>query len=185
MYSQFQAQIQQFCYEDRFHQSPHVRGTLNVLTSIYAKEGLAALWKGVRATVVGVMPSRAIYFSTYAKTKQCPYRQERRQGRRIDTFVSGSCCGCSHCHRHQSHLAHQDAHATATEPKSHLRHSRGIVWGKSWLMKASVVSVRDFPLRIWAWLREPSSGSFTSAWNDTSKLNPQTQATNLIGWITF
>lgn len=47
----------------------HVRGTLTVLTSIYAKEGLAALWKGVGATVVGVMPSRAIYFSTYAKTK--------------------------------------------------------------------------------------------------------------------
>lgn len=47
----------------------HVRGTLNVLTSIYAQEGLAALWKGVGATVVGVMPSRAIYFSTYAKTK--------------------------------------------------------------------------------------------------------------------
>ena len=47
----------------------HVRGTLNVLASIYAKEGLAALWKGVGATVVGVMPSRAIYFSTYAKTK--------------------------------------------------------------------------------------------------------------------
>lgn len=27
------------------------------------------MWKGVGATVVGVMPSRAIYFSTYAKTK--------------------------------------------------------------------------------------------------------------------
>lgn len=47
----------------------HVRGTLNLLASIYSKEGPAALWKGVGATVVGVMPSRAIYFSTYAKTK--------------------------------------------------------------------------------------------------------------------
>ena len=47
----------------------HIRGTLNVLNSIYLKEGMGALWKGVGATVVGVMPSRAIYFSTYAKTK--------------------------------------------------------------------------------------------------------------------
>lgn len=47
----------------------HVRGTLNVLNSIYLQEGIGALWKGVGATVFGVMPSRAIYFSTYAKTK--------------------------------------------------------------------------------------------------------------------
>jgi solute carrier family 25, member 33/36 len=47
----------------------HIRGTLSVLNSIYVKEGMGALWKGVGATVVGVMPSRAIYFSTYAKTK--------------------------------------------------------------------------------------------------------------------
>lgn len=47
----------------------HVRGTLNAVHQIYAQEGLSALWKGVGATVVGVMPSRAIYFSTYAKTK--------------------------------------------------------------------------------------------------------------------
>jgi solute carrier family 25, member 33/36 len=47
----------------------HIRGTLNVLNTIYLKEGMGALWKGVGATVVGVMPSRAIYFSTYAKTK--------------------------------------------------------------------------------------------------------------------
>lgn len=47
----------------------HIRGTLSVLNTIYLKEGMGALWKGVGATVVGVMPSRAIYFSTYAKTK--------------------------------------------------------------------------------------------------------------------
>ena len=47
----------------------HVRGTLAALTSIYTRDGVSALWKGVGATVVGVMPSRAIYFSTYAKTK--------------------------------------------------------------------------------------------------------------------
>lgn len=47
----------------------HIRGTLAAVHQIYAVEGLAALWKGVGATVVGVMPSRAIYFSTYAKSK--------------------------------------------------------------------------------------------------------------------
>ncbi len=47
----------------------HVRGTLSSVHQIYLQEGLSALWKGVGATVVGVMPSRAIYFSTYAKTK--------------------------------------------------------------------------------------------------------------------
>lgn len=37
--------------------------------SIYKNEGIGALWKGVGATMVGVIPSRAIYFSTYAKSK--------------------------------------------------------------------------------------------------------------------
>lgn len=36
---------------------------------IYRSEGLRALWKGVGATVVGVMPSRAIYFSAYQTFK--------------------------------------------------------------------------------------------------------------------
>lgn len=47
----------------------HLRGTLVALQQIYVVEGVSALWKGVGATVAGVMPSRAIYFSTYAKTK--------------------------------------------------------------------------------------------------------------------
>ena len=47
----------------------HIRGTVDVLRAIHQTEGLRALWKGVGATVVGVMPSRAIYFSTYAQTK--------------------------------------------------------------------------------------------------------------------
>jgi solute carrier family 25 protein 33/36 len=36
---------------------------------VYVNEGLGALWKGVGATVVGVMPARAIYFSTYTRGK--------------------------------------------------------------------------------------------------------------------
>lgn len=48
----------------------HVAGTLNTLKGIYTQEGVTALWRGMGPTVVGVMPSRAIYFSTYSKTKQ-------------------------------------------------------------------------------------------------------------------
>lgn len=48
----------------------HVAGTLASLRGIYTNEGLAALWRGMGPTIVGVMPSRAIYFSTYSKTKQ-------------------------------------------------------------------------------------------------------------------
>jgi solute carrier family 25 protein 33/36 len=47
----------------------HVCGTVSVLRSVAVNEGLGALWKGVGATVVGVMPARAVYFSTYAKGK--------------------------------------------------------------------------------------------------------------------
>ena len=48
----------------------HVASTLESLRGIYINEGLAALWRGMGPTIVGVMPSRAIYFSTYSKTKQ-------------------------------------------------------------------------------------------------------------------
>lgn len=47
----------------------HLSGTLLSLRSIYVKEGLGALWKGVGPTVVGVMPARAIYFSSYTRGK--------------------------------------------------------------------------------------------------------------------
>lgn len=47
----------------------HVLGTVNSLRAIYTNEGLGALWRGMGPTVVGVMPSRAIYFSTYSKMK--------------------------------------------------------------------------------------------------------------------
>ena len=43
----------------------HVTDTAKAMQSIYRQEGLAALWRGVGATVVGVMPSRALYFASY------------------------------------------------------------------------------------------------------------------------
>lgn len=47
----------------------HVNGTVQVLKSMAIEEGVGALWKGVGATIVGVVPARAIYFSTYHRGK--------------------------------------------------------------------------------------------------------------------
>lgn len=47
----------------------HIAGTLEALRGIYVNEGLASLWRGMGPTIVGVMPSRAIYFSTYGAAK--------------------------------------------------------------------------------------------------------------------
>lgn len=47
----------------------HVTGTVQVLRQVAVNEGIGALWKGIGATIVGVMPARAIYFSAYTKGK--------------------------------------------------------------------------------------------------------------------
>jgi len=47
----------------------HVMGTMHALRSIYQQEGLTALWRGTGPTLVGVMPARAIHFSSYTKIK--------------------------------------------------------------------------------------------------------------------
>lgn len=102
----------------------HVRGTLSVLSSIYSKEGPAALWKGVGATVVGVMPSRAIYFSTYAKTKHVLVdRNDGKEGALVH-LLSAASAGI--------------ATATATNPiwliktRMQLQQSHQKVYANSW-----------------------------------------------------
>lgn len=47
----------------------HVAGTLSALRSVAMQEGVGGLWSGVGATIIGVLPSRAIYFSTYHRGK--------------------------------------------------------------------------------------------------------------------
>lgn len=47
----------------------HIAGTINVLKRVAVEEGVGALWKGVGATIVGVLPARAIYFSSYHRGK--------------------------------------------------------------------------------------------------------------------
>ncbi len=47
----------------------HVTETCGVLGDIYRLEGIRALWRGTGATLLGVMPSRAIYFSSYTWCK--------------------------------------------------------------------------------------------------------------------
>lgn len=44
-------------------------GILSCLRHIIEAEGLRALFKGLGPTLVGVAPSRALYFSVYAKAK--------------------------------------------------------------------------------------------------------------------
>lgn len=48
----------------------HIQGTMGVLRSIYINEGLSALWKGMGATMIGVVPARAIHFSSYQYGKK-------------------------------------------------------------------------------------------------------------------
>ncbi|KAJ3097450.1 hypothetical protein HDU97_004860 [Phlyctochytrium planicorne] len=43
----------------------HVRHVVDLLIAIKQREGLAALWKGLGPNLIGVVPARAIYFSTY------------------------------------------------------------------------------------------------------------------------
>lgn len=44
-------------------------GILSCLRHIIQTEGMGALFKGLGPTLVGVAPSRALYFSVYAKAK--------------------------------------------------------------------------------------------------------------------
>ena len=44
-------------------------GILSCLRHIMEAEGMRALFKGLGPTLVGVAPSRALYFSVYAKAK--------------------------------------------------------------------------------------------------------------------
>lgn len=44
-------------------------GILSCLRHIIEAEGMRALFKGLGPTLVGVAPSRALYFSLYAKAK--------------------------------------------------------------------------------------------------------------------
>ena len=48
---------------------PRPVGILSCLRHIIQTEGVAALFKGLGPTLVGVAPSRALYFSVYAKAK--------------------------------------------------------------------------------------------------------------------
>ena len=45
-------------------------GLVQMLRDIHTKEGIRGLWRGLGPNLVGVVPARAIYFSTYASTKE-------------------------------------------------------------------------------------------------------------------
>ncbi|KAI9138080.1 mitochondrial carrier domain-containing protein [Paraphysoderma sedebokerense] len=48
----------------------HVADTLRILKDIHKSEGIRGLWRGIGPNLVGVVPARAIYFSSYNKAKQ-------------------------------------------------------------------------------------------------------------------
>jgi solute carrier family 25 protein 33/36 len=47
----------------------HIKGVFRMLYKIQQEEGFRALWKGLGVNLVGVVPARAIYFSTYSQGK--------------------------------------------------------------------------------------------------------------------
>ena len=47
----------------------HVKGVFKMLHKIQQEEGFRALYKGLGVNLVGVVPARAIYFSTYSQGK--------------------------------------------------------------------------------------------------------------------
>eukprot|EP00042_Codosiga_hollandica_P055185 m.766679 g.766679 ORF g.766679 m.766679 type:complete len:151 (+) comp59065_c0_seq35:200-652(+) len=42
---------------------------MRVMSGMVRTEGFSSLWRGINATVVGVVPARAIYFATYNNAK--------------------------------------------------------------------------------------------------------------------
>jgi solute carrier family 25 protein 33/36 len=47
----------------------HIKGVFRMLFKIQQEEGFKALWRGLGVNLVGVVPARAIYFSTYSQGK--------------------------------------------------------------------------------------------------------------------
>ncbi len=46
------------------------KSIVNVCKSVYAQTGILGFFKGLKPMVIGILPTRAIYFSTYKATKQ-------------------------------------------------------------------------------------------------------------------
>lgn len=69
--------------------------TWTALLSIAEKEGIRGLWKGLGPTLVGVIPSRATYFSVYSSTKQYLTAQNGHQETPVVHFASAGIAGCT------------------------------------------------------------------------------------------
>ena len=67
-------------------------GIVSCLRHIVQTEGIAALFKGLGPTLVGVAPSRAVYFAVYAKSKQVLNRTGRAAQESKLVHVGAACC---------------------------------------------------------------------------------------------
>lgn len=56
-------------YKSSSHSSNPVIQTLGFIRTLYVKEGVQALYKGIGPTLIGVAPSKALYFFSYSNAK--------------------------------------------------------------------------------------------------------------------
>ncbi|KAI3655856.1 hypothetical protein MP638_000916 [Amoeboaphelidium occidentale] len=56
--------------QSSLYRSESHNGLMIMIKNIYQSEGIKGLWRGLGPNLVGVIPSRAIYFSSYATAKE-------------------------------------------------------------------------------------------------------------------
>ena len=66
---------------------------IEVAQKIFERDGIFGFWKGMRPTLVGIIPARSIYFYTYEQTKRFLGRFGVQEGGVPNALVSGLAAG--------------------------------------------------------------------------------------------
>lgn len=66
-----------------------------IAKKIFERDGIAGFWKGMRPTLVGIIPSRSVYFYSYEKTKSWLGSVGVKEGGIPNALVSGLAAGVS------------------------------------------------------------------------------------------
>ncbi|KAJ3360811.1 hypothetical protein GGF32_007969 [Allomyces javanicus] len=77
----------------RLQHSPKYAGTLHGLRTIWTEEGYRGWYRGLNATMLGYLPSWAIYFTVYEETKRLLYAFSDGYPQEIDGHRDGSSHG--------------------------------------------------------------------------------------------